>query len=229
MKWILSFLILTTIAAFAAEPEPKPAEVLRADLDFPQRDLATFDLKLAAARAGGVPENETLIPELGAALIHGDAARVRSVVARIDKASVAEPGRIEKFSPTLDLAKKVLVLAETDPAAFAQNIKAMRQSWIREQATATLEDLRLIDAATDQWAIEKNKNGGAIASWADISVYLKKGTRLQQTGASVFGDSYGKQFIVDTFPSIPAETWKQFEGVVAWKFFDPFPIAAEKK
>jgi hypothetical protein len=226
MKKLL--LLLTWFAAAAFGDEPNAADALREALRFPQRDLAAFDQKLAAARAGGLPENETLFQELTAAWIHGDRARLESVLSRIEKASVPEPPLPDPLTPSIAAVREALSAAKTDPGAFARQAKSRREAWIRSQATTTLEDLRLIDAATDQWAIENNKKFGDIARWDDIKIYFKDG-RLKRTGASVAGHSYGPQFIVDTPPCIPAKTWAVFEGIVPWKTFDPFPIASEAK
>src|SRR5258708_12835356 len=46
----------------------------------------------------------------------------------------------------------------------------------RSQATRILEDLRIVDSAIDQYAIENNKSGGATVKWDDIQNYLKKGS-----------------------------------------------------
>jgi len=40
----------------------------------------------------------------------------------------------------------------------------------RSQATQVLSDLRIIDSAADQYAIETNKSGGSTVAWADISI-----------------------------------------------------------
>ena len=57
----------------------------------------------------------------------------------------------------------------------------------RSQATRILEDLRMIDAAVDQYAIEANKKAGDTVSWTAIQAYLKRGSNLYNTGASVIG------------------------------------------
>src|SRR5829696_10581869 len=58
----------------------------------------------------------------------------------------------------------------------------------RSQATQVLEDLRLIDAAVDQYAIENNKKVGEDVLWVDVQKYLKTGTRLEtSTGADILG------------------------------------------
>src|SRR5688572_28669330 len=46
----------------------------------------------------------------------------------------------------------------------------------RSQATRVLEDLRMIDSAIDQYAIETNKTTGATVSWTDVKAYLKTGS-----------------------------------------------------
>jgi prepilin-type N-terminal cleavage/methylation domain-containing protein len=48
----------------------------------------------------------------------------------------------------------------------------------RSQATQVLEDLRIIDSATDQYAIETNKTSTAAVAWTDVQNYIKTGTRL---------------------------------------------------
>jgi prepilin-type N-terminal cleavage/methylation domain-containing protein len=50
----------------------------------------------------------------------------------------------------------------------------------RSQATRVLEDLRMIDSAIDQYAIETNKTTGAAVSWNDVKAYLKTGSALLQ-------------------------------------------------
>src|SRR2546430_17510212 len=53
----------------------------------------------------------------------------------------------------------------------------------RSQATRTLEDLRMLDAAVDQYAIENNKASGAAANFADLKNYLKVGSVLYTSRA----------------------------------------------
>src|ERR1700677_5011584 len=61
----------------------------------------------------------------------------------------------------------------------------------RSQATRILEDLRLIDAAMDQYAIDTGKTSGFVPQFGDIQNYLKTGTTLYSTGTDLFGDTYG--------------------------------------
>src|SRR5512144_1119505 len=62
----------------------------------------------------------------------------------------------------------------------------------RSQATRVLEDLRMIDSAIDQYAIETNKTSGASVSWTDVKAYLKPGSALYNSGGTdLFGNPFG--------------------------------------
>src|SRR3954452_2679134 len=61
----------------------------------------------------------------------------------------------------------------------------------RSQATRILEDLRIIDSAIDQYAIENNKSGGASVKWTDVQSYLKTGSVLYNSnGTDLLGNQY---------------------------------------
>ncbi len=92
----------------------------------------------------------------------------------------------------------------------------------RSQATRILEDLRIIDSATDQYAIENNKTTGFTPAFADLKNYIKAGTVLYTTGADIFGDSYGPTFTVDTLPLIPANAYTALSDVAPSTFWSPY-------
>lgn len=64
----------------------------------------------------------------------------------------------------------------------------------RSQGTTVLNECRQIDGGIDQWALENNKTSGDDVTWADITPYLKAGTRLANSGG---GDLMGNQFQVE--------------------------------
>src|SRR6478672_6465303 len=72
----------------------------------------------------------------------------------------------------------------------------------RSQASRILNDLRMIDSACDQYAIETNRKTGDVVGVADWTNYLKKGSLLYNTGKSLLGTSYGNQ-TVDSIPQVP--------------------------
>src|ERR1700719_5092907 len=69
----------------------------------------------------------------------------------------------------------------------------------RSQASRILNDLRMIDSALDQYAIETNKKTNDPVAVADWTNYIKKGSPLYNTGNSLFHTTYGSQ-TVDQIP-----------------------------
>jgi prepilin-type N-terminal cleavage/methylation domain-containing protein len=92
----------------------------------------------------------------------------------------------------------------------------------RSQATRILEDLRIIDSAIDQYAIENNKSGGATVQWADIQNYLKNGSVLYNSGGTdMLGNAYGG-FSVDSLPKLSGTTFGKLSDVAPSDFWSPF-------
>jgi prepilin-type N-terminal cleavage/methylation domain-containing protein len=92
----------------------------------------------------------------------------------------------------------------------------------RSQATRILEDLRDLDHALDQYAIDNGCTSGAPATFGDLSNYIKTGTVLYTTGADVFGDPYGPNFTVDTELSVPANAFATLSDVAPYAFWSPY-------
>ena len=92
----------------------------------------------------------------------------------------------------------------------------------RSQATRILEDLRMIDAAIDQYAIEANKSAGDAVTWTQIRSYLKTGTALEVSNGNDFlGNSFGT-FSVDNIPKVPTATFTVLSDVAPNSFWSPF-------
>jgi prepilin-type N-terminal cleavage/methylation domain-containing protein len=91
----------------------------------------------------------------------------------------------------------------------------------RAQATRILNDLRMIDSAVDQYAIETNKSSGSAVAIADWTNYMKKGSALYNTGNDIFGNAYNGQ-TVDTLPKCPANAWNSLSDVADTSFFSPY-------
>ena len=92
----------------------------------------------------------------------------------------------------------------------------------RSQATRILEDLRIIDSAIDQYAIENNKAGGDGVVWTDIQAYLKKGSVIYNSGGKdLLNNTYGS-FTVDSIPKLSATTFGKLSDVAPSDFWSPF-------
>ena len=93
----------------------------------------------------------------------------------------------------------------------------------RSQATRILNDLRMIDSAVDQYAIETNRVTGNPVAITDWTNYLKKGTVLYNTGKDLLGNAYGAQ-VVDSLPGVPAASFAGLSDVAPSEFWSPYPI-----
>jgi prepilin-type N-terminal cleavage/methylation domain-containing protein len=91
----------------------------------------------------------------------------------------------------------------------------------RSQASKIINDLRLIDSAVDQYAIETAKKTGDPVAVSDWTNYLKKDTVLYATGQDLFGDDYGQQ-TVDTHVVVPANAKTVLSDVTDDSFWSPF-------
>jgi prepilin-type N-terminal cleavage/methylation domain-containing protein len=91
----------------------------------------------------------------------------------------------------------------------------------RSQASKILNDLRMIDGAVDQYAIETGRTTGAAVGVQDWTNYLKKDTRLFSTGQDLFGDNYGAQQ-VDTLPTVPSNAYATLSDVADTGFWSPY-------
>jgi len=103
-------------------------------------------------------------------------------------------------------------------------------NWVRArkrtQATRILEDLRNLDHAVDQYAIDNSRKGGTGVAFADLQPYVKQGTMLYITGADLFGDSYGP-FTVDVTVQVPAGAYVTLSDVAPATFWSPYMVAAQ--
>ncbi len=88
----------------------------------------------------------------------------------------------------------------------------------RAQATATLEEVKLIDHAKNQYALENNQPGTATPRVADIRPYLKPGSRLYNTTQlSNFRDMFGNTILmgdINTPPLIDDATRDMFAAAI---------------
>ena len=91
----------------------------------------------------------------------------------------------------------------------------------RSQASRILNDLRMIDSAVDQYAIETNRKTGDTVGIADWTNYLKKGSLLYNSGNSLLGTAYGSQ-TVDTIPQVPPADYTVLSDVASTGFWSPY-------
>ncbi len=91
----------------------------------------------------------------------------------------------------------------------------------RAQAVAIINDLRQIDSATDQYALEFSAPGNTTVVPAGWKLYVKSGSRLYTTNADIYGDSYGNQ-VVGLLPTVPSYAWDNLSDVCDSSFWSPY-------
>ena len=104
-------------------------------------------------------------------------------------------------------------------ASIAVNFLRARK---RSQATRILKDLRIIDSAIDQYAIENNKSGGSNVNWTDIQVYLKKGSVIYNSGGSDLLGNFYVGYSVDSIPKLRSTSFSKLSDVAPSNFWSPF-------
>jgi prepilin-type N-terminal cleavage/methylation domain-containing protein len=91
----------------------------------------------------------------------------------------------------------------------------------RSQASKILNDLRMIDSAVDQYAIETGKKSGDPIAVNDWTNYVKKDSNIYLTGQDLFGNDYGTQ-TVDSLPKAPNAAWAALSDVADTTFWSPY-------
>jgi Tfp pilus assembly protein PilE len=110
------------------------------------------------------------------------------------------------------------------PAAMlsAIAVPSFQRARKRAQATQVLEDLRLLDAAQEQYAIEHNKHVGDPVTFADLQHYLKHGSRLYTSqGRDVLGNPFTIT-VTGTLPKVNPATANHFSDAVTPDFWTPY-------
>lgn len=103
-------------------------------------------------------------------------------------------------------------------AIVSNNVLRARK---RAQASKILDDLRTLDGAMDQWALENNKKAGDVCEFSDLSPYLKQANKLNLSGADLFGKPYGP-YSVDVGPKVDPTTFAALSDVAPVEFWSPF-------
>ncbi len=77
-------------------------------------------------------------------------------------------------------------------------VPSFMRARLRAQATTVLNECRQVDAAKDQYALENSKTGTVTPAWADLTPYMKAGSRLATSGNA---DTLGNTFTVGDIQS----------------------------
>jgi len=106
--------------------------------------------------------------------------------------------------------------------------KEYDQARTRELAVRVLEDLKIIDAASDRWAIVHNARTGdpiPVKELADFLVPGKPLSRSCKNGEAL--DSLGNPIIIkgaDSLPNLSRRTFDHFSSIVPPSFWSPYTV-----
>jgi len=115
---------------------------------------------------------------------------------------------------------EIMIVVAIIALLAAMTVPGFLRARKRSQATLVKEDLRLIDDAIAQYAIETARNSGDTVEVDDWIDYIKDG-RLYDTGEDILGQPFGDQ-MVDTLPAVPASTWDSLSDVADTAFWSPY-------
>ena len=95
---------------------------------------------------------------------------------------------------------------------------------LRTQAGLVKDELRMIDGAVDQYAIEKNLATGATVNWTTIKQYIKVGSPMYNSnGNDSLGNAFGDQ-TVGTLPKVPTTTSGILSDVADAAYWSPYSL-----
>lgn len=100
-------------------------------------------------------------------------------------------------------------------------LPALLRARKRSQAVSILSELRLIDTAIDQYALEFSKKDTAPVPIGAWKLYMKPGSRLYTTGTDIFGQPFGDQ-TVGTLPAVPSVSWDTLSDIADSSFWAPY-------
>lgn len=226
MRTALLLVLLLTLGGWA-EDKPDVALLKKQVIDWVPVDYAAFTQNVEKAKAAGLEEADTLLPLLDASLLFGEVDKLKQLAPAVEKAQAdiarRRGGTIEsrqEVARSLKLAKQFLALAEKRPSEVAHRAEMFRMFYY---AQVTLEHARMLDAAVDQYAIEKSVKEGTTVTWEQIRGYLKDGSQIATTGATIFGDKFGP-YKCGASVTIPVETYQKLKAylpVEAWGDYAP--------
>jgi len=96
---------------------------------------------------------------------------------------------------------------------------------LRSQATIVKQEIRMVDAAVDQYAIEKNLSNGALVTWPMIKSYIKENSPMYTNAGK---DSLGNLIVpaaglpVGTAIAVPAASYTALSDVADATFWAPY-------
>jgi prepilin-type N-terminal cleavage/methylation domain-containing protein len=125
------------------------------------------------------------------------------------------------FKPTAFTLVEIMIVVAIIALLAVIAVPGFLRARKRTQAGRVLNDLRMIDSAVHQYAIETNREGGFAVGTADWTNYLKIDTNLYLTGKDILGNTFGQQ-TVDSVPKVPINSYNALSDVADVSFWSPY-------
>jgi len=111
---------------------------------------------------------------------------------------------------------EIMIVVAVVGLMAAMMLPSMLKARKRSQAISILSEARLMDAAIDEWILEKRKKEGLPVVTSEAATYLKGAWR----NTDLFGNSYLIGRVGSTNITIAPETKKALDGVgIDWGCF----------
>jgi prepilin-type N-terminal cleavage/methylation domain-containing protein len=153
---------------------------------------------------------------------------------RLAEPQTAQRPRLERHGFTL---VEIMIVVTIIALLAAIAMPSFQRARERSQATHMLQDLRVLNAAVDQYAIDNSKASGQKYSWLDIQAYIKAGTQLYSVIPSTgrappdfLGNRYRSTRIIDEpYPdcgdvALNPTTFGLLSDVAPLDFWSPFGV-----
>jgi type II secretory pathway pseudopilin PulG len=120
---------------------------------------------------------------------------------------------------------EIMIVVALIALLVAIALPAVLRARKRSQATHILEDLRMIDAAIDQYALENHKSPSQSVAWPDIKAYLKTNSRLYSTQSTDVLGNYFIEGAIDQGVMLSRATFNALSDVAPAEFWSSYGIA----
>jgi prepilin-type N-terminal cleavage/methylation domain-containing protein len=200
-------------------------DLILLDFDLPTDTTRDVVAKLRAseklahvtiALVTGDPEGESR--DLPSLRDRFSAAQLHSFASGLLSAHRSPAASLQSAFTLIEIMIVVTILALLAMIATPNILRARK----RGQATAVLNDLRMLGDSLDRWALDNGKSPSAAATIEDLKPYLKKGSPLYETGCDALGNEFGPKFVVDEGPKLPDATWQALADVAPAEFWSPY-------
>lgn len=95
---------------------------------------------------------------------------------------------------------------------------------MRSLAEELKSELRQIDAAVDEFAIQSEARPGRGITFQEMSRFLPAGSRLRENPVDPLGTAYPKRFVAGSRPRVPAASAVALSAAIGADFWAPFVV-----